>query len=155
MRKGRLSAASHLPDHVLVLVEGVNRRMHRELLEAGDPPHPRGGFMRLLQMIPERGIRITDLAALSGMTKQSLGEFVNAMEEDGLVVSEKLPSDRRVRVVVRTADGERVAREVSARIAAVERAWRKEAGPERYDTMKAVLYDLGMESFGTRTEPKA
>ena len=96
-----------LPYHMFRLVEGVRRRLVRELQARLEPPYPRGSHMRLLGMIPVDGMRITDLAALSAMTKQSLGELVTAMEAHGLVESRRLDTDRRVRLVVPTKAGDR------------------------------------------------
>ena len=46
-------------------------------------------------MIPAGGIRITDLARMAGMTKQSLGEFVDWAERRGFVASGRDPGRPR------------------------------------------------------------
>src|SRR5215211_6844935 len=45
----------------------------------------RRSHLRLLSLTPPAGLRVTDLAARTGMTKQALGEFVAALQEAGLV----------------------------------------------------------------------
>ncbi|MBJ8346295.1 MarR family winged helix-turn-helix transcriptional regulator [Antrihabitans sp. YC2-6] len=140
-------ASEFLPDHMFALVEGVRRRLRRDLSALSAAPQPRGSHVRLLQLIPEEGIRITDFAALSGMTKQSLGEFVDAMETEGMVTSRRLATDRRVRLVVRTPLGHNLVEAADRQIAAVEHAWRAEVGPQRYDTMKEVLREIGAGTF--------
>lgn len=139
--------ASHLPDHMFVLIEGVRRRLAHDL--AGSPIDDgiRRSYRRLLQMVPDDGIRMTDFAALAGMTKQALGEFVDGMQAEGLLVTERLATDRRVRLVRRTSKGDSVSRTTSAAVAAVEDRWRTEVGADRYDTMKAVLAEIGADSF--------
>jgi DNA-binding MarR family transcriptional regulator len=96
-------------------------------------------------MIPPEGIRITDLAALAGMTKQALGEFIDGLERSGFVVSRRHEADGRVRLVSRTDSGDEVAEQAQAAIASVERQWRAELGADRYDTMLAALRDLGRD----------
>ena len=98
-------------------------------------------------MIPEDGIRITELAAIAGMTKQALGEFVDSMQSDGLVVSERLEIDRRVRQVRRTPKGDEASDLVHTALAGVEDAWRERVGPRRYDAMRKVMQEIGVDIF--------
>ena len=137
------------PDHLARWLEFVQRRLRAELGASGlrDFPQLRGSHRRILQMIPAGGIRITDLARMAGMTKQSLGEFVDWLERRGFVASGRDPADGRVRLVTRTADGDTAADTATRAIAAVERRWRQEIGAGRYDTMKQALRDLGRDSF--------
>ena len=138
-----------LPDHLARWLEFVQRRLRAELAASSlrDVPELRGSHRRILQMIPADGIRITDLARLAGMTKQSLGEFVDWLEGRGFVTSGRDPADGRVRLVTRTADGDAAADAATRAIAAVERRWRQEIGARRYDAMKQALRDLGRDSF--------
>ncbi len=109
----------------------MTRRLRAELgrSDLRDFPELRGSHRRILQMIPADGIRITDLARLAGMTKQSLGEFVGlAGAGRGFVASGRDPADGRVRLVTRTAQGDTAADTARQAIAAVERAWRQEIG---------------------------
>lgn len=98
-------------------------------------------------MIPPEGIRITDLAALAGMTKQALGEFIDGLERSGFVVSRRHETDGRVRLVSRTDSGDEVTEQTQAAIASVERQWRAELGADRYDEMFAALRDLGRDAL--------
>ena len=61
--------------------------------------------VRLLSLTPATGMRVTDLAARVGMTKQALGEFVATLQEAGLVEVTVDQRDRRVRLVRPTAAG--------------------------------------------------
>src|SRR5215468_10124502 len=69
-------AGDSLPDHLPRWLDAVSRRLSADLGARlrGQVPELRGSHRRILQMIPPDGIRITDLAALAGMTKQALGE---------------------------------------------------------------------------------
>jgi DNA-binding MarR family transcriptional regulator len=138
-----------LPDHVARWLEAVGRRLRAELGAQPVPGLPglRGSHRRLLQMIPPDGIRITDLAAMAGMTKQSLGEFADWLEQEGFVVSRKDERDGRVRLVSRTAAGDAAAAAASTAIAEVERQWRSELGADRFDVMMQALRDLGRDAI--------
>ena len=94
-------ADDDLPDHLPRWLEAVSRRLRDALAASGlhDFPELRGSHRRILQMIPADGIRITDLARTAGMTKQSLGEFIDWLEARGFVASGKDPADARVRLI--------------------------------------------------------
>jgi DNA-binding MarR family transcriptional regulator len=134
-----------LPDHVLRWAEAISRRVRDELeTRLGNRyTFPGGSGARLLQLIPDEGERITDLADRARVTKQSLGQLVNNLEADGLVESDADPSDARVRIVRRTCAGDQLVRYLDAQIADIERGFADEVGVRRYATMKAVLRELG------------
>jgi DNA-binding MarR family transcriptional regulator len=139
----------HLPDHLGRWLEAVRRRMRAELgARINDEfPQLRGSHRRILQMIPGEGIRITDLAAMAQMTKQSLGEFADWLEQSGFVRSQRDDADRRVRRVFRTDLGDKAAAAAQRAFDSIESQWRQELGPERYDTMKQALRQLGHDSI--------
>jgi DNA-binding MarR family transcriptional regulator len=149
MTSRKPAAGDGLPDHLARWLEAVTRRLRAELGASGlrDFPELRGSHRRILQMIPAGGIRITDLARLAGMTKQSLGEFVDWLERRGFVTSGRDPADGRVRLVTRTAQGDTAADTAARAIAAVERDWRQQIGARQYDAMKQALRDLGRDSL--------
>jgi DNA-binding MarR family transcriptional regulator len=138
-----------LPDHLPRWLEAVSRRLYAELGAVAwqDFPGLRGSHRRILQMIPPDGIRITDLARLAAMTKQSLGEFVDRLEADGYVISGRDPADGRVRLISRTSRGDEAADAAQRAISAVEEGWRSEVGPADFDRMKDVLRRLGRDSL--------
>jgi DNA-binding MarR family transcriptional regulator len=145
----KLPPEDGLPDHLPRWLEAVTRRLYAELGRRAELSFPelRGSHRRILQMIPPAGIRITDLAGLAAMTKQSLGEFVDWLEQSGFVASGRDPSDGRVRLVTRTARGDAAAEAARRAIDAVEREWRKELGAASYDAMKQALRVLGRDTF--------
>jgi DNA-binding MarR family transcriptional regulator len=151
MTERKPAAVDVLPDHLPRWLEAVSRRLHSELgiRGRGDFPELRGSHRRVLQMIPSDGIRITDLATVAGMTKQAMGEFVDWLEGSGFVSSRRDESDGRVRLVARTALGDKAAEAAHQAIASVEKLWREEIGPASYDAMKEALRRLGQDSFKT------
>src|SRR5580700_8738366 len=148
MTERKSPGADDLPDHLPRWLEMAQRRMNADLAAGGIAGFPelRGSHQRLLQMVPPQGIRITDMAALAGMTKQSLGEFVDWLEQSGFVSSGRDPSDGRVRLVLLTDRGKAAVAESQRVIDAVERQWRERVGAARYDVMKEVLRELGRDA---------
>lgn len=140
-----------LPDHLPRWLEAVSRRLSADLYaqvtSSGLFLDLRGSDRRILQMIPPRAIRITDLAALAGMTKQALGEFMDRLERARFVSSSKDPSDGRVRLVSRTARGDAAVAATAQAIDAVECQWRAELGPGAYEAMLDAMRRLGATAF--------
>jgi DNA-binding MarR family transcriptional regulator len=97
---------------------------------------------RLLSLMPDGPARVTDLAGLSGMTKQALGQFVVTLESNGYVESSSDHQDRRVRLIQRTPKGDEVVAATHDLWARVERSWRRKIGPERYAVFRDVLIEL-------------
>jgi DNA-binding MarR family transcriptional regulator len=104
--------------------------------------------VRLLSLTPATGMRVTDLAARVGMTKQALGEFVATLQEAGLVEVTVDQRDRRVRLVRPTAAGRRLQGQVESAIAELERRWRDEVGEQRWATFREVLGEIGQPAAG-------
>lgn len=145
MSSGKGFTDDGLPDHLLRWLEMTTRRVAAELRAgwtADQEPAPRPSQRRALQMILDDGVRVSELAAIAGTTKQAAGELVDGLEKDGLVVSERDPRDARVRLVRRTELGDRAADAGHARIAMVEARLREEVGARRYDEMVQVLREL-------------
>lgn len=138
-----------LPDHLLRWTEAVGRRIAHELgRRAGGPGMPPSGRTgRLLQMIPDEGMRVTDLALRARVTKQALGQSVKVLLAHGLVETRADPDDARVRIVRQTAEGARISRMISETIMQIEAEMAAEVGPRRFATMKAVLREIGADQI--------
>ncbi|MFC0625939.1 MarR family winged helix-turn-helix transcriptional regulator [Kribbella deserti] len=121
-------------------------RLRADISELAEPSFAelRASHFRLLELIPPEGARITDLAEVAGMTKQGLGQHVNYLERNGYVSSERLPVDKRVRLVRRTSRGDEGVAMVQAVIAQVEKRWQTELGPQRYAEFLATARELGI-----------
>ncbi len=104
----------------------------------------RQSHFRVMTSVPEAGVSITELADRVGMTKQGCGQFVTHLEGSGHLAVEVDPADRRVRVVRRTALGNRVLDAVRERNLCIERDWARRVGEVRYQTFRAVLEDLAL-----------
>ena len=139
---GRLAPVPDWVDaHAAVLVGRLMEEI-RLAFDAEDWDGLRQSHFRLLAQVPPEGVSVTDLAATLRMTKQAAGQFVTHLEGTGHLTTRTDPADRRVRLVVRTALGDRTSKAVTARIRRVERAWARRVGAERYAQFRAVLEDL-------------
>ena len=77
----------------------------------------------VFENVDREGTRLTVLAARTGMTHQSMGELVAALEERGYLERRGDPSDRRARLVALTPSGRRVARRALREMQALEADW--------------------------------
>lgn len=102
----------------------------------------RFSHLRVMSAVPPEGANVTTLAEAVGMTKQGCGQFVTRLSASGHLRTAPDPGDRRVRLVLRTAAGERVMADVQAAVAAVETRLASEVGPRRYATFRAVLEEV-------------
>jgi DNA-binding MarR family transcriptional regulator len=97
---------------------------------------------RVFQRLAPEGSRLTDLAAQSGLTKQTVGFLVDQLERAGYVERAPDPSDGRARLVHVAERGARSV-EASARIVAeVEAEWTAHLGVGRMEQLREILTDL-------------
>jgi DNA-binding MarR family transcriptional regulator len=80
-------------------------------------------FHPVFECIDPEGTRLTELAARAGITHQSMGELVAALEQRGYVERVPDPTDRRARLVRLTHEGRKAARIGLDQIRAIEAAW--------------------------------
>jgi DNA-binding MarR family transcriptional regulator len=102
----------------------------------------RMSHVRVMSGVPPEGISVTELAQLAGMTKQGCGQFVTRLSATGHLRSAADPADGRVRLVFRTARGDRFMARVYAALARVEDDFASQVGERRYATFKRVLTEL-------------
>ncbi|WP_067848509.1 MarR family winged helix-turn-helix transcriptional regulator [Nocardia lijiangensis] len=112
----------------------LNRELRAEL-----DPELRPAHYAVFRHLDPEGSRITALAEVAGMTQQSMGELVTHMERRGYVERKIDPSDRRARVVVTTAAGQRALALAADRIADIERILVAELGEDTVRRLRASL----------------
>ncbi|MET7679585.1 MarR family transcriptional regulator [Streptomyces sp. NPDC005423] len=88
-------AATHL------LEDAIDRQLQQD---AG-MPHLYYSILASLSEAPDRGLRMTDLAERSKITRSRLTYAVSRLEKDGLVRREGYPSDKRGSTAVLTDEG--------------------------------------------------
>ena len=77
----------------------------------------------VFENVDREGTRLTELAARSDMTHQSMGELVATLEQRGYLERQPDPTDRRARLVCLTEAGREMARVALREIAAIEADW--------------------------------
>ena len=110
------------PDRILA-ERGYGRAHHRALHFVARTP----------------GIRVADLLAILGVTKQSLNRVLRALAAGGLVEARVGRRDRRERHLHLTPEGAELERALSAAQRARMRAAYREAGPDAVRGFRAVL----------------
>lgn len=88
------------------------------------------------------GLRVTDLLAILKITKQSLARVLKQLVEEGYILQEPGPQDRRERLLFATAEGE----ELAARLTDLQsRRIRRALGDmpaESHDIARQFLYHM-------------
>lgn len=120
--------------------QAVVANLERGFREAGLPP-VQGAATQPLWDRPE-GMRLTELAALAGITKQSMGELVDAMEAAGYVDRVPDPTDARARLVRLTKKGKSAGLLARKLVREVEARWAKKIGARRLEQLRDTLRQL-------------
>lgn len=136
--KGRLLGA---------LLRSAYQHLVREL-GAATQAHGYGEFQALSGnllhplWVKQEGLRVTELAAIAGMTKQSMGAIVDQLEAVGCVERVDDPRDGRAKLVRLTKLGRDYARVARAAVMDVEDDWSRRIGADRIEQLKSILSDL-------------
>jgi DNA-binding MarR family transcriptional regulator len=85
------------------------------------------------------GLRVTQLAQIAGVTKQSIAEMVDAMEAAGYVERVPDPSDGRARLVRLTRRGKAMNERARALVREVEARWAERVGEARVEALRSIL----------------
>jgi DNA-binding MarR family transcriptional regulator len=118
--------------------------LHRRL-EAEGHPQIRNAHGCVFRYIDVDGSRLTDLAALSGVTKQAVGEFVDELQQLGYVERAPDPIDGRAKIIRLTERG-RDARRTALRIFDdLEREWADRFGEDRVAELREILEAIAEE----------
>jgi DNA-binding MarR family transcriptional regulator len=78
--------------------------LNDKLIEVGVTDH-RDSWNNVMPHIPASGIRLTELAARAGMTKQAMAELVAEIERRGYIRRTTDPADRRAKIIEFTDKG--------------------------------------------------
>jgi len=116
-------------------------RVYQRVIEAGYTDLRPTHFVLFQQLRPE-GLRVTELANLAQMTKQSMGALVDYVEERGYIERVADPHDGRAWLVRLTPRGREVERIARAAIGELETEWAQYLGTERFAALQSTLQDL-------------
>jgi DNA-binding MarR family transcriptional regulator len=114
----------------------------REELEQSEYGDIRPTHGCVFRFVREHGMRLTKLAELASITKQSAGEIVDDLVERGYVKRIPDPEDRRAKLICLTARGEEAQAHGFGIFAEVERRWMKRYGRERIEALRATLEEI-------------
>jgi DNA-binding MarR family transcriptional regulator len=127
-----------LPPLMAEVKEAAIESLHRRLAEQGYAGI-RPGHGCVFRFLDPEGLRLTDLAELNGLTKQSVGEFVADLERLGYVERVADPVDRRakiIRLTQRGAEAKQIAQEFFVEI---EGIWAEQIGEDRIAALRDAL----------------
>ncbi len=105
------------------------------------PSHPqlRAAHLQLFRTGSLDGLRVTELAARAGMTKQAMHELVRHLERHGYLVRTVDPDDERARRIELTDRGTALAGEVAAASARLHLRWQSHLGDDLFAALWTAL----------------
>ena len=121
----------------------IGRRVAAALVEHGFTDY-RPTYQRVVQWCRPEGSRLTELAERVGITKQSMGEIIDVLEQRGYVERVPDPTDGRAILIRRTPRGwevNRIARQV---VEQVQQEWAQALGQERFTSLIDTLLQLAL-----------
>ncbi len=126
---------------LIEIVHSANRALQNDMVAtANERRGPRLTFAHnaVFSTLKVEGSRASDMAAIAGITRQSMGEIVRGLVDLGVVEMRPDPADRRAKIVAYTPMGREVARAGFQHIVDVEHQFAEEFG-EDYETARRVL----------------
>lgn len=136
---------------VSILGRELSRRVTRELAERGFADY-RQTYQAVFQYLRPKGSRLTELAERALLTKQSMGETVDALERLGYVERVPDPSDGRATLIRRTARGREVNRIAAEVVSEAQREWAAIVGEERFVQALSVLREIAHTLLSRREQ---
>lgn len=108
---------------------------------------------RLMGILPKEGLRPSELADRLGITKQSVGQLIDDLEDAGYVVRRPDPTDGRARLVVFGPRGHQALPAAWAALHRSEDRARAVLGDQRLaevrETLEALLADEALADVAT------
>ncbi|HEV7483223.1 MAG TPA: MarR family transcriptional regulator [Solirubrobacterales bacterium] len=141
-----------LPGLMEVVQDALFAEFRQELVASGyGDIRPTHGCV--FRFIREEPLRLTELATLAGMTKQSIGEVIDNLVELGYVKRVPDPQDRRAKLLCLTERGEEAQKVGFGLFKKVEQRWAKRYGPQRFAQLRELLEEIAIaESPGAVPE---
>ena len=98
--------------------------------------------LTVLQYPGPNGLRPSELAERTRMSKQALNYLLGQMERLGYITRHARPQSPGSKRVELTARGEEVAFAMRAIVSEVEQEWERDLGPKRFAQLRQLLLDL-------------
>ena len=127
--------------YLRILWDELRSNMEAELKENGfEDISPSHGW--IFHNTKEEGSRITELAAIAKITKQSMSALVAQLEKTGYVKKRPDPTDKRAWLLLLTAKGKKV-KEAGQEINFLfEKKWEQKLGKKDYAVFRQLLMKL-------------
>ncbi|MGC3944380.1 MAG: MarR family transcriptional regulator [Chryseolinea sp.] len=120
------------------LYDALVSNLHKRLADEGYPEiTPSHGLV--FQYLKEAGSRITELAVLAGMTKQSMSALVYQLEDLGYLKRRNDPEDARAVLFVLTPKGSALKQKAQQFNYEFEKNWERTLGTVQYDKFRDYL----------------
>jgi DNA-binding MarR family transcriptional regulator len=127
--------------YLRILWDELRYNMEHQLNEKGftdiSPSH---GW--IFHNTKEEGTRITDLAAIAKITKQSMSALVAQLEKTGYVKKKIDPTDKRAWLLVLTPKGKKVKEAGHEINYSYEKKWEQKLGRKEYNQFRELLIKL-------------
>jgi DNA-binding MarR family transcriptional regulator len=96
----------------------------------------------VFRFIRGEGMRLTELAGLAGITKQSAGEMIDDLVRLGYVERIPDPADRRAKLICLTDRGKQAQRVGFDLFAAIEERWAERYGADSFAQLRELLEEI-------------
>jgi DNA-binding MarR family transcriptional regulator len=143
-----------LPGLLDAAKSAVLAELHRRLAEAGHT-EIRDAHGCVFRFVRDDGMRLTELAELARITKQSAGEIVDHLERLGYVERVPDPSDGRAKLLRLTARGHEVQSFAFGLFQEIEARWAEQLGAENVAVMRETLEGIVAGELGEPARPLA
>ena len=134
----------------------ISRRVAAALAEHF--PDYRPTYEPVFQWCKPEGSRLTELAERVGVTKQSMGEIIDALEQRGYVERVPDPTDGRAILIRRTELGWEINRVARQLVGEIQQEWMRAVGEEQFGHLLHLLRRLALaldEPIGPAGHPRA
>ena len=121
----------------------------RELLEASGITDVRPTHGCVFRFIHGDGMRLTELASLAGLTKQSVGEIVDDLAGLGYLERYPDPTDKRAKLIRLTKKGLKAQSIGFSLFAKLEEDWAEAFGADRLSALRSLLEEVALAKAPT------
>ncbi len=128
------------------MLEGLHARGYTGLITA---------HLTVLQYPGPDGLRPSELARRTRMTKQALNYLLGQMEQLGYLIRTDDPNDRRSKQINLTTRGRAALTAMREVVLEVEAEWEQQLGPERFAQLRDLLTSLGAAQPGRHSSESA
>ncbi len=116
----------------------------RKLLEEAGYTDVRPTHGCVFRFVHGDGMRLTELASLAGLTKQSVGEIVDDLAKLGYLERYPDPTDKRAKLIRLTEKGLEAQRIGFSLFAKLEADWADAFGADRIATLRSLLEEIAL-----------